>query len=573
MMIILLRIWLIQVNNSNTNPKNKSLFFLTFVLDKRGLGMKLNQRGGSLVTVLLVILVFTVIGFALMESVIGENKRTNITEANMQTRYLAESGLTYFEADFKHFIAESSRANEFIDFRNFPIYLNTNFLNKYFAEDGVSVGESVNQSGTEGIKVKAEWVDKEGVKVTNFNSTDINNIRLKVISTGKIDSNEETLMGYYKPGIEIDKYTTEFEDFTADGMAIDFSNVDVAKLQLGLGKDIIEIANLDVIKVPGSAERYYRAPNDKLLYLGLLGPLINLNIPNAEAYKTMETYKVIATRQGQFLGADILSNNQLGTLISLDVGKLHVQNNTNVLIDGQYTGLQLLGIPLAVNYNDIDFRKLAVMGNVIIRQDREGVAQDAYYWGSFLGLPILKQSYEVRRRFSFDEGLYVYKSLVIGGKPSSNGNNLMLRGDMVTKENLFTSDVNIQFGDSDTNQSSFTPEEYTSDFYVHGDATIKASTCIKYKNGNYNFRVFSKGKITIENNKACNEYNGMFYAEKGIEIKTNGEKMKIRGRLIGDVNVVDDQIGNLEYPNYGSSDIYKVIVGNTKLILKGRSFE
>ncbi len=531
--------------------------------------MKLNQQGGTLVTVLLVILVFSVLGFALMGSVVGENKRTNTTESNMQARYLAESGLTYFEADFKYFISESSRASVLKDFREFPEYLKTQ-LSKYFAGDGFSV----SQIGSEGIKVSAEWVNEAGEIVTNFNSTeiDINNIRLKVISIGKIDSNEESLTGYYKLGIDIDKYTTEFEDFTADGMAIDFANINVAKLQLGLGKDIIEIADLDVIKVPGSAERYYRAPNDDLLYVGLLGDLIKLKVPKKEAFKTMETYQVIATRQGQFLGADILSNNQFGTLISLDVGELQVQTNTNVLIDGQYTGLELLGIPLSVNYKDIDFRKLAVMGNVIIRQDREGAAQDAYKMVKVLGIPLPKYDKEVRRRFSFDEGLYVYKSLVIGGKPSSNGNNLMLRGDMVTKENLFTSDVNIQFGDSDVNQSSLTPEDYTSDFYVHGDATIKASTCIKYKN-NYNFRIFSKGKITIENNKACNEYNGMFYAEKGIEIKTNGEKMKIRGRLIGDVNIVDDQIGNLEYPNYGSSDIYKVIVGNTKLIQKGRSFE
>ena len=65
-----------------------------------------SERGSTLLQVLLVLTIFTVIGLSLMTTVIGEGKRMDKTESNVQARTLAESGLTYFEADFANAVKD-----------------------------------------------------------------------------------------------------------------------------------------------------------------------------------------------------------------------------------------------------------------------------------------------------------------------------------------------------------------------------------------------------------------------------------------------------------------------------------
>ena len=537
-------------------------------------GMKLNQRGGTLVTVLLVIIVFSVLGFALMGNVIGENKRTFTTESNMQARYLAESGLTYFEADFKSFIEDETRTSNYINVSIFHTYFNDYFLGKYLNEG------KIVQSEPEKITVKAEWIDRTGIKVTDPSKVDINDIRIKVTSTGTKDSKAETLIGYYQLGVDIEKYTKEIADFEADGLAVDFAK------NKGVGLDLLSLLSVELPGYIGDDETFYVVPSHSLIGVSALNDVITVDILSGNRFKMMEENSVIATRQGEFLGIDLFNGMKTGPL-SISVLKLKDRNDTNVLIDGSYfTGakvdLGIIKLDLSeMKYKSINFKKLAVLGNVIIKQDR---VADKYqgllntYWYNFDSIN--------PRMFTFKDGLYVNKSLVIGsyengltGDQQYKGiSYLMLRGNMVAMKDLYISDVDLQFGDSDENETNLEQDEKISNIYVYGDATIKNTACIRIKNSNYAFRIFSKGKINIENNVDCNEYNGLFYAEKGINIKTNGKKIKIRGRLIGDVTIdgvpyYDYTGGNLEYPNYPPSAIFQIPLGKTRIIPKGRTFQ
>jgi hypothetical protein len=523
--------------------------------------MKLNERGSSLVNVLLVIIVFSVLGFALMGNVLSENKRTNTTEANMQARYLAESGLTYFEADFRHFIKNPPK--ETIDFQGLPKDLNDFFLNKYL-DDG-----EVVQTEPEKITVMVEWVDKSGIRITNFDKSyikdKINDLRIKVTSIGTIGSNTETLIAYYKPGIDIDKYTARFPDFTVDGLAVDFAKKNA------LGLELLSLLNVEVIDTKGDDETFYVVPSHSLIGVSALDDLISVNLLEANRFKMMEQNSVIATRQGRLVGVDLnldIFSGMRTAQLKINVLKLRDSYDTNVLIDGSYDqGIKILGIDLTEKkYKDINFKKLAVLGNVIIKQDR--VADGSKDFDS-----------ENLRSFAFQNGLYVNRSLAIGGKETGlkgnqvyKGNgNLGLKGNMLIMDDLYISDTNVLFGAGD---NSLPSHERYSNLYVYGDVTIKETACVNKGNP---VRIFSKGKITIENNggysEQCNEYNGLFYAEKGIEINTKGKKMKIRGRLIGDVKVLNNQVGNLEYPNTSPEDIYQIILKNLTLTPLGRTFQ
>ena len=63
-----------------------------------------DERGGSLIYVLLMILVFSILGMAIMAGTVSESKRTEMTESEMQAQHLALNGLTYFETAFKAYI-------------------------------------------------------------------------------------------------------------------------------------------------------------------------------------------------------------------------------------------------------------------------------------------------------------------------------------------------------------------------------------------------------------------------------------------------------------------------------------
>lgn len=677
--------------------------------------MELNEKGSSLIQVLLVILVFTVLGLALMGNVIGENKRTNKTESNMQARYLAESGLTYFEKDFKSFVTEESRNTTPVylnELNEFNKYIADNFLLKYQVTDGFVVGDPWSESNPEGIIVKAEFIDKDENFIPNnqISAFDPNEIKIKVTSSGKVGNDEpEILVGYYKPGVNIDDYTAEIADFEADGKAIDFSEIKAVGVDLNseklagiitkpvfntvnsiignlglsenylldlnvslLEKDLLkaglllnlgDVVNADVLDVPGDENSFYRVPSDNVVGVNALGPVLNLEIPDVfsdpndgNVFETMETERVIATRKGEVANIDVLQNSK-GALLNADVLDLPVKNEDliNVKIDGYNSFLTVAGAPLINNYSDIDFKKLAVMGNVVIQQDRYGPIQDidknildnekrleaidrlegllaalqsgnllsilttvltdltdilsdlsltasigikdSLYYLTHIGelknliqnlindLSFHYNPFENQRRFSFDEGLFVYKTLIIGGKPSQSGNNLILRGDMVAKQDLIISDVNLQFGDSNENENDtenpLTNEDRISDFHVHKDATIKKTACINFKDKTkYGMRIFAKGTVTIENNSSCGStYDGVFYARKAINIVTPIDKpVTINGALIGKIMINGEPLNdsnkhlliynkNASYPYLNSIQLNK-----TELTNLGRKF-
>lgn len=607
--------------------------------------MKLNEVGSSLIQVLLVILVFTVLGLALMGSVIGETKRTHTTESNMQARYLAESGLTYFEQDFKSFIAEESRNSETINYYKFNEYLAQNFLADY--KNRMNVRTSPAESNNEQITVSACFADQNGECKSDAEAAASapGELRIQVTSKGIIRNsdnkikNDSTLIGYYQPEISIDKYTAEIANFEADGKAIDFSEVkavgvdldttkllgvtkpifDVLNAVLGLlgldhlklnvtaellKQDLLEaglllnlgdVINADVINLPGNEKKFYRVPSDNVVGVNALGPILNLEIPDLanketrNTFETMEKHRVIATGEGEIANVELLKDEK-GTLLNANVLELKTENNLNVKIDGYNNFFQALGIPLINSYFDIEFKKLAVMGNVVIQQDRYGSVQDIDNKIANIKLTDLifpwnwenLSPYGNRRRFTFDEGLFVNKSLVIGGKYSNTGNNLMLRGDMVAMKDLHISDVNLQFGDKDENQAELSNDERNSDFYIHNNATIKQSACINPKDKTkYGMRIFSKGTITIENNPSCSTYEGLFYAKKGINIKTNGKPITIKGALLGDVKIDGVPIDEYEFkgtrfkynPSPSYPYLYHVYLNKTELTKLGRTME
>jgi hypothetical protein len=488
--------------------------------------MMQNDRGSSLVQVLLVILVFTVLGLALMGNVVGENKRTNATESNMQARYLAESGLTYFENDFKRFIKESVNL-ESISVADFSNRLKTNFLQKYMGANGFIVGEPWSASHPEEINIKAQMDGDDLLKVT---------------SRGKDDSSEETLIGYYKINYlaDFDKATFPLTNF--NGLAVDFTKKDV------LGLDLLSLLNLDLIDSTGSDQTFYRVPDDHLIGVGLLFDLVGLHLLSSDRFKTMEENHVIATRQGELLGVDVLKGKK-AALLSVNVLPFQDEYDTNVLIDGGYTAISLL-IKID-NYRDINFKKLAVIGNATIRQDKKGL--------------FLNADNDESRSFTFREGLYVNKSLVIGGYQGKSGgkpiySNLKLRGNMLVMKDLYINYVNLEFGDSVADET----------IYVKNNATINNACINKGSTNNKKFRLITQGTITLENNSSCNEFKGLFYGEKGINIKTNNQPMTIKGALIGDVTVDHpDKLTYIPDPNYSGYIMLKDI----KIIPKGRTFQ
>ena len=477
--------------------------------------MEQNERGGTLVYVLLLILVFSVLGMALMGNTVSETKRAEMTESDMQAQHLALNGLTYFETAFKAYIQKT-------DSINIP-----SFLEQY--QEWVPVGPESNPNEMQ-IRAKLHLVDENNIEVW---------------SKGTVGNVEKTFRGYYmlEYGMEANPGSLIYKipDFTNGGLALNFSNKSV--LSLGLSN----ILNLDLIQSQGSDSKFYQVPDEAVIKLGLLG-LININIGDGERFKTVEENPVIATRSGTLLGINLLGSKEKA-LVNINLLNYKDDDDTNVLINGHYKqGIKLLGIPLEIDkYTDINFYKFAVMGNCLIQQD-QGDRSDN------------------RRSFSFQEGLYVNKSLVIGGNEGTNNRSqLMLRGDMLIMENLMITGVDILFDNSVQNEQSLS-------MYVEGDAKI-SNACIspKYdKNGNHNLGLFVKGKLSIENNSGCNTYSGLYYAKGGIEIKTNGKPMIIKGGLIGDVKIDNPDMLTIleEYPL-----LSEVKITDANLIPQGRAID
>lgn len=456
-----------------------------------------NERGSTLVQVLLVILVFTALGVSLLSSVVGENKRVNKTESDTHARNIARDGLTHFSTSFQKYVEKAS-----------PSSLNLNSF-QLFANDYLSKNDGSN--GLEVSKIITDSKDPNIVKVT---------------SLGSMDSSEKTLTGYYALDFDFDfdAYTENLKTFQS-GTLKDFSNT-------LLGANLGGLANLFVLKLPGDNNQYYAVPDSNILS----GALLTLGAGSFDQYKNSE---VVAVREGGILGGDLV-----GGLIKLSLIQIKPDKETNVLINGVYTSLGLLGIKLLGGYKDIKFNKFAVTGSALIEQSSSDGAS--------------------KRTFVFDNGLYVGKTLNIGSFNQDSGtkknSKLNLEGDMVAKSLVI-------------NNAAL---EARSNIYVEGDAVIKNS-CVNPGDKNLGFRLFVKGKLTIENNTVdsnCQTLNGLFYAENGIDVQTNNQSMIINGGLVGDLTVDGGNDPNHKLTiNPKPEFLQQVIVKHIELIPQGRTYE
>lgn len=467
------------------------------MFNRRGAAKLQNERGSTLVQVMLVILVFSVLGVSLLASIVGENKRVNKTESDTHARNIARDGLTHFSTSFQKYVKDNS-----------PDSLNLNsfhlFANEYLSKN----------DGSNGIKISEIILDSKNPNI------------VKVTSLGSKDASEKTLKGYYALDFDFD-----FDTYTADLMTFqngslkDFSNTLV-------GANLGGLANLFVLKLPGDNNQYYSVPDSNILS----GALLTLGAGSFDQYKNSE---VVAVREGGILGGDLVAG-----LIKLSLIQIKPEKETNVLINGVYTSLGLLGLKLLGGYKDIKFNKFAVTGSALIEQNSSD------------GDP--------KRTFVFDNGLYVGKTLNIGSfnqDPGSKKNSkLDLGGDMVAKSLVIN---NAALG-------------ARSNIYVEGDAVIKNS-CINPGDKNLGFRLFVKGKLTIENNTVdsnCQTLNGLFYAENGIDVQTHNQSMIINGGLVGDLTVDggNDPYNRLTV-NPKPEFLQQVKVKHIELIPQGRTYE
>ncbi|WP_458412968.1 hypothetical protein ACNQFZ_19475 [Schinkia sp. CFF1] len=471
--------------------------------------MKLNEEGSTMILVLLVILVFTVLGLALMGNVANESVRVSTTESTMQARNLAKNGLTYFEYDLKKYIKENN-----------PSSLNLgSFFNNY--RDWVMIGDPWSESKPEEVKIKAELLTelngKDRILLMDGNKQvdKVKGYLVKVYSQGTDNTSKKTVTGYYALtyDLDIDTKTEALADFS-NATAINFSKSNV--LGLGLLSDLL---NLSLLQVPGSSSQYYEVPDSNILSANLLGiPLLKLGTGD---FSKMEDHQVIATREGNLLGASLINDN-----VTLDLLNYKDEADTNVIINGKYTNY-LLGIPISTDYKDIDFKKFAIMGNGLIIPQGAG-----------------------ERKFTFREGLYVNKSLGIGG----NYGRLLLGGDMAVQKDAVIENVNLKVRDLN--------------IYAHGNASIE-NACIQPETNSGKFGLFAKGKLTIYVKDGCNTLKGLFYAKEGIEIITNGKPLSIDGGIIGNLKVdVPEKLTIKQNPDSAKNEM----ITNIKLTQIGQMF-
>lgn len=480
---------------------------------------KLNERGSTLVLVLIVILVFSVLGVALIGNSVNERKRIDTTEVDGQARVLAHTGIDYFE----------SQAEQYLE--NTPIFTSEqlfSFFDNYNA--------TWDENFLEGVKMT---VERDGFDV-------------KVISQGSAGSKAKTVTAHYRIGFDIDKPTYEIADFTEEGtVATNFADDKILGLNLGL-------LGLGLLNPTGGDQKFYQVPADEVISVKLLGPILGVGI-SGDGFKTYRDTNVVATREFTVLGVDLLGGT-LSRLVTLNLLGLQNNDDTNVVINGSTTYLTLLGIKIN-SYSDIEFKKFAVIGNTLIQQDRDGTS-----WLS-------TKDKNDRRRFTFEEGLFTNRSIIIGGEQDRDGkptnwenfSKLMLRGDMVAMDNLTINYVDLVIGDDEDKEGGFDEDDYVTNMYVHGDVHIHDAG-IRLKNNKYDLGIYTKGKITLENytgGSNSNTFNGLFYAENGIEIKTHGKDMYINGGLAGNVTV--------DYPNklhYTIAPEYMDKIDNIKFYLK-----
>ncbi|MFB9989151.1 hypothetical protein [Bacillus benzoevorans] len=461
-----------------------------------------NEKGSTLIQVLLVILIFSVLGISLLGNTVGENKRVNKTESDTHARNIARDGLTHFSTSFQRYVEKNS-----------PDSLNLNSFNLFLTE-------YVNKND-----------ESNGIKITEIKIDDKNPNIVKVASLGSKGSSEKVLNGFYELDFDIDfdRITADLKTFQS-GALKDFSNTLV-------GAKLGGLADLFVLKLPGGNNQYYAVPDSNILS----GSLLTLGAGSFDEYKDSE---VVAVREGGILGGDLIKG-----LIKLSLIQIAPEKETNVVINGAYTSLGLLGLKLFGGYKDIKFKKFAVTGSALIEQKDND-----------------------RRTFSFDNGLYVGKTLNIGSFNDVSGNEknskLNLDGDKNGDGNGGMVAKNLVINNAELSAKS--------NIYIEGDAVIKNS-CINPGDTNLGFRLFVKGKLTIENNSVdsnCNTFNGLFYAEHGIDVITNNKSMIINGGLIGDLTVDGGNDPNNKLTiNTKPEFLQQVKVNHIELIPQGRTYE
>lgn len=184
--------------------------------------MKSNEKGSTLIMVLLVIVIFSVIGVSLISQVTTERNLTINSEEHMQARYLAESGLTYFEKHFKKEAKETLPS----DLDDYKENLNLEELNKELNE---------------------ELSEEESLMIEEIKTLDEKTF--EVYSEGIVDSADVTLVGRYEFDYDVDirDKREKLLEFNSDGVEyLDFSEGVLLDLDL---LDSVLISVLEKINI------------------------------------------------------------------------------------------------------------------------------------------------------------------------------------------------------------------------------------------------------------------------------------------------------------------------------------
>lgn len=516
-----------------------------------------NERGSTLMQVLLVITVFSVIGLAVLSSVVGESKRVEKTESNVQVRNLAADGLIYFEDQFKTIINQ-----------NKP--LSWEVLKTKVETTPAFQGQPIpNVDGEVTLNVKLP--NRDDVK-----NKDI----VEVISHGKNDSGEdEKIIGYYK--LDFHHKTDAprvISTFGPEGEMVNFQDGSGSILTT----ELLNLIDIGLVETTWFDNKYYPVPQDaspgvglnllfnvlgiKLDVVGLLTGLLDpFDFIKDNKFQYMEKKPVIATREGSVLGAELLKVKNKD-LLSVSLIDFQDKADTNVIINGFYDtiSVKLLGvlpIDIYAGYQDINFYKLGVMGNVVIQQTRKSLNSEN-------GISIWVDN-KIPRSFYFKYGLYVNNSLVIGGIQGI-GNDKEPAMNLKDYSRLkLDSDVGIAVMDNLVIQDA--DLDINTNLYVDGKTKIKNS-CINQNKERSNFHLYSK-RIVLESNPNCNKFDGYFYGEDGITIMVNDNRdMIINGELIGNVTI-KRKSGATGKVIFNSRSYNDVKYNNINLVPQARSFD
>lgn len=506
-----------------------------------------SERGSALVLVLLMTVVFIVLGLALVSQVVTETNLSVSSEEEMQARNLAESGLVYFEEAVREYIQSEEPKIDDLE----------SYINSYNAD----------VIGTDGTTEQAKVV--QATTSEDFK----NDYKFYAESLGRVsgeDGKEVYLTGEFSLGVD---YGFDFEDktrvlatFSAGTKGVD---VNKSGVEAGLVGPLLDA---DVLRLEADDESFYPLPADhdilhleidlsvannlnKLRSIPILGPvlvgilevsglkalvefvtggldellrLLGLNdlleklatVNLGSQYDTYEKESVIAKQSGSLVDLDVL-----GSAVTIDLLTEEIEHPVNVTITGSSPTIELLGKTIIKNTHHIEFKKLAILGNANIHQDREGK---------------INSDNANPRYFSFIEGLFVNKSLLIG-KSNTEVSRLGLAGEMVAMEDfaMVNTDLTVGAIPGGKYDGRDTPERNMI-VYIHGDAYIENS-CIQVQD-DYDFELIVGGKITFVNKTdGCEShpgypgssyYPGTYYAREGIEFITNNEPMVFEGPIL-----------------------------------------